>query len=71
MLYLNYPERLKIILVACLNNIGETQSAEEIIDEISELKQAVQVHTDMPDHAEPSVGQLIIVRSKVLLSRCA
>ena len=55
MLYLNQSERLEIIVVAGLNNVGDNQSAEDIMDEIFELKQAVQAHTDMHDHAEPSI----------------
>ena len=55
MLYLNQPERLEIILVAGLNNIGDCQSAEEIMDEIVELKQVVRAHSDMQGHEVPSV----------------
>ena len=47
--------RLEIIVVAGLNNVRDNQSAEDIMDEISELQQAVQAHTDMHDHAEPSI----------------
>ena len=39
MLYLCYPERLEIILVAGLNNIGENQTAEEIVEELKELQE--------------------------------
>eukprot|EP00092_Neocalanus_flemingeri_P019302 GFUD01020908.1.p1 GENE.GFUD01020908.1~~GFUD01020908.1.p1 ORF type:complete len:330 (+),score=86.68 GFUD01020908.1:460-1449(+) len=55
MLYLKYPERLEIILIAGLNNVGEGQSPEEIIDEIWELKQAVQAHSQLHSHTEPGI----------------
>ena len=55
MLYLHHPERLEIILVAGLNNIGESQSADEIVDELKELKEAVQLHSETHSHNPPSV----------------
>ena len=55
MLYLNHPERLEIILIAGLNNIGEGQAPHEIIDEICELKQVVEAHSGVHGHSEPSI----------------
>ena len=40
MQYLTHPERLEIIVVAWLNNIGDNQPVPDIIDEIIELKEA-------------------------------
>ena len=55
MLYLVQPERLEIIVIAGLNNIGEGQSVSDILDEIYELRMSVKAHTDMYDHSPPSV----------------
>ena len=54
MLYLIYPERLEIILIACLNNVGDCQSAKEIMDELTELRLTVKAHTEMNSHPQPS-----------------
>ena len=54
MLYLIYPERLEIILIAGLNNVGDCQSAKEIMDELTELRLTVKAHTEMHSHAQPS-----------------
>ena len=54
-LYLRYKERLEIILVAGLNNIGENQTAAEIIEELKELKDAVKAHSVVHGHGQPSV----------------
>ena len=55
MLYLKHPERLEIILIAGLNNIGDNQPAEDIIEEIRELKQTVQAHSELHSHSETSI----------------
>ena len=55
MLYLKHPERLEIVVVAGLNNIGDGQAVPDIIDEITELKEAVQAHTQLNGHSIPSV----------------
>ena len=55
MTYLRYPERLEIIVVAGLNNIGESQPAGEIIEEIKELKDAVSAHSVLHGHSEQSI----------------
>ena len=54
-LYFRYKERLEIILIAGLNNIGESQTAEEIIEELIELKDAVKAHSTVHGHVQPSV----------------
>ena len=55
MLYLIYPESLKIIVISGLNNIGDSQTAEQIMEELTELKLTVKVHSDMHHHAQPSI----------------
>ena len=55
MLYLVQPERLEIIVIAGLNNIGEGQSVTDILDEIYELRLSVKAHTNMYNHSPPSV----------------
>ena len=55
MLYLVKPERLEIIVIAGLNNIGDGQPVPEILDEIHELRMSVQAHTNMYEHNPPSV----------------
>ena len=55
MLYLVNPERLEIIVIAGLNNIGDGQPVPEILDEIYELRMSVQAHTNMYEHNPPSV----------------
>ena len=55
MLYLKHPERLEIIIIAGINNVGEGQAVHEILDEIYELKEAVMAHSTMHDHNPPSM----------------
>ena len=55
MLYLKFPERLEILVVAGLNNIGENQAVPDILDEIVELKQVVETHSTFHGHKEPSL----------------
>lgn len=55
MLYLVHPERLEVIVIAGLNNIGDSQPVPDILDEIYELRQTVQAHTKMYHHNPPSV----------------
>ena len=55
MLYLVNPERLEIIVIAGLNNIGDGQPVPEILHEIYELRMSVQAHTNMYEHNPPSV----------------
>ena len=54
-LYLVHPERLEVILIAGLNNIGEGQTAKEVMEEIAELRLAVKAHSVMNGHTTPSV----------------
>ena len=55
MLYLRNPQRLEIILIAGINNIGEDQSVPDIQEEIDELKTAVLAHSTLHNHTPPSV----------------
>jgi hypothetical protein len=55
MLYLIYPERLEIIVIAGLNNIGDSQTSKQIIDELTELRLTVKAHTEMHHHTQPSI----------------
>ena len=55
MLYLGNPERLEIIIIAGLNNIGDSQPVPDILDEIEELKQAVEAHSTMHSHSPASI----------------
>ena len=61
MLYLTNPERLEIIVIAGLNNVGDNQPAEEIMEELRELKQAVQAHSEMNGHVEPSIVSICTI----------
>ena len=55
MLYLIHPERLEIIVIGGLNNIGDSQTAEEIMEELTELRLTVKVHSEMHQHDQPSI----------------
>ena len=55
MSYLGLPERLEIIVIAGLNNIGEGQAAEEIVEELRELKEVVKNHSVVNGHSEPGI----------------
>ena len=55
MSYTRFPERLEIIVISGINNIGDGQAAEEIVDEFSELKEVVKKHSVVNNHTEPSV----------------
>ena len=46
-LYLIYPERLEIIFIEGLNNNGDSQTAEQIMEELTELKLTVKVRSEM------------------------
>ena len=61
MMYLNHPERVEIILVAGLNNIGENQPVPDIIEELWELKEVVQAHSELHKHEEPSLVSISTV----------
>ena len=61
MLYLGRPERLELILIAGLNNIGDSQPVPDILDEICELKEAVQAHSIMHNHSPASIVSISTV----------
>ena len=44
-LYLNKPNRLEIIAMVAINNIGEGQSPEDIIREMKDMKEMVDGHS--------------------------
>ena len=46
---------MELILIAGLNNIGESQSAEEITDELRELKETIEAHSEVNGHSQPSL----------------
>ena len=54
-LYLKHPQRLEIVLVAGINNIGDGQPVSEIVEEIKELRESLQAHSTVYKHSMPSV----------------
>ena len=52
--YLYLPNRLEIIIIAGINNIGEGQKAEEIVQEMIELKEVVEEHSKKYQHNLPN-----------------
>ena len=52
--YLYLPQRLEIIVVAGLNNIGEGQVPEKIVEEMQDMKEAVKQHSLTYGHSKPS-----------------
>ena len=54
-MYLKNAERLEIILIAGINNIGEGQTVPEILEEISELKELLSAHSVVHSHDPPSM----------------
>ena len=61
MQYLNHPERLEIIVLAGINNIGAGQPVAEILEEFNELREVVKAHSTMSGHSEPSVVSICTV----------
>ena len=61
MQFLRYPERLEIIVIAGLNNLGDGQPVPDILEELCELKQVVQAHSEVNNHMEPSVVSISTV----------
>ena len=59
--YLQYPERLEIVLLAGLNNIGDSQPVPEILDEMCELRDVVKAHSDMNNHRESCIVSICTV----------
>ena len=52
--FLFLPQRLEIIVVAGLNNIGEGQPPEEIVKEMLDMKEMVRQHSMKHQHSPPS-----------------
>ena len=52
--YLYLPNRLEIIVIAGINNIGEGQQADQIIAEMKEMKEMVLEHSKKWMHDHPS-----------------
>ena len=62
MLFLkHYSERLEIIVIAGINNVGDSQPVDDIMEEVSELKQVVLAHSTLHGHKEPSCVSLSTV----------
>ena len=55
MMYLRFPERVEVILVGGLNNVGENQGSREIVEEMQELKATIDAHSKSHGHEVPSV----------------
>ena len=53
-LYLDKPNRLEIIAMVSINNIGEGQAPEDIIQEMKDMKELVKGHSLYYDHDPPS-----------------
>ena len=52
--YLHLPNRLEVMVVAGINNIGAGEKAEQIMEEILDLKKALKVHSEKWRHTPPS-----------------
>ena len=52
--YMHMPNRMEIVLVAGLNNIGGGEKAEDILDEMREFKEMVKQHSIEWAHKKPS-----------------
>ena len=52
--YLHLPNRLEIIVVAGINNIGAKDTAENIINDMKDLKKELKEHSDKWHHNPPS-----------------
>ena len=48
------PNRLEVILVCSINNIGDGQAPEDIIEEMQEMKELVEEHSKLYRHDPPS-----------------
>ena len=62
-LYLQKEERLQIIIIVVLNNLGEGQTVEEILDEIHELSEAVEAHSVIHDQTTNPLALCTSARS--------
>ena len=52
--YLHMPNRLEILVIAGINNIGAGEKADSILREMEELKQVVKEHSTKWNHSPPS-----------------
>ena len=52
--YMHMPNRMEIVVVAGINNIGGGEKAEDILDEIREFKEMVKQHSIKWGHKKPS-----------------
>ena len=52
--YIHMPNRMEVLVVAGINNIGAGEKAEQILEEKKELKNAVRNHRTMWSHNPPS-----------------
>ena len=53
-LYLTKPNRLEIIAMVAINNIGEGQEPDEIVSEMKQMKDLVADHSTLHSHDPPS-----------------
>ena len=54
--YLHLPNRLVVIVVAGINNIGAGEKAEHIFEEVLELKKVLKEHSEKWRHSPPSLA---------------
>ena len=52
--YLHLPNRLEIIVVAGINNIGRGHSPDNVMEDVEELRQVVKEHSEKWGHSPPS-----------------
>ena len=52
--YLHMPNRMEVLVVAGINNIGAGEKAEQILEEMKELKEVVRNHSTKWNHNPPS-----------------
>ena len=73
--YLHLPNRLEVIVIAGINNIGAGERADDIIKEMEVFKQVVADHNKKWKHSPLSFTDICIVARgsgpQVLLSHCA
>ena len=59
--YLHLPNRLEIVVIAGINNVGAGETAEEVIKEVEELKKVVRDHSIKWRHNPPSYAAVSTV----------
>ena len=52
--YLHMPNRMEIIVVAGINNIGRRHSPDNVMEDVEELRQVVKEHSEKWAHSPPS-----------------